>query len=749
MPKYCSQDISTKTYKNYIPSCEFIIKFIKKQKKPISFKELSKKMCLQDLNTIEGLRRRLRSMKHDGQLLFTKNKYYILTKNFLIQGKVIGHRDGYGFLRVEGQKDDFYLSTEQMKLCMHGDFVVAQIINTDRKGRKEARVIKIKKSRNKKIIGRYYINKLNGSFVIPEDSRLNFDIIIPLNLNLKAGENSIVLVRLLKRPTINDKAIGTIVEILGENMSTNIAINMAIRSHEIPYKWSSEAKLQINNLACHVSEKDIIGRIDLRKLPLITIDDEGAQDFDDAVYCEETYDGWRLWVAIADVSYYVRPGTPLDKEACLRGTSIYFPSQVIPMLPEILSNELCSLNPKVDCLCMVCEMNISSAGKLIDFKHYEAVMNSHARLTYDEAWNILKKQDNLYNRSSMIKNVLEKLYKLYKILERARQDRGGISFETSEIKFIFNSENNIDQIKRIFRNEVHKIIEECMILANFASASFVEKSKEPTLFRDHDGPSDDSIKNFNVVLNELGIIFSRGRKIKPIDYSLLLMKISTRPDAEMLQIMILRSMKQATYDPKNRGHFGLALNSYTHFTSPIRRYPDLILHRIIKYLLYKEKRKTNDLFINNGDYHYSNKEMIKLGYQCSINERRADEAVREVADWLKCYFMKKKIGEIFDGIIFSVTNFGLFVRLNEFFIEGLIHISTLKKDYYKFDAISQRLIGESSGDIYRLGDEVKVYISSVNMKERRIDFILISSKKILNKKITIQNKNIENTSILN
>ncbi|PPI87814.1 ribonuclease R [Candidatus Pantoea edessiphila] len=711
--------------KKSIPSRKFIISFFKKKNKPIGYKELAKEMCLKNINNFEALRRQLRAMKRDGQLLFTRSQYYILPKNFnLIKGRVIGHRDGYGFLRVDGKKDDFYLSSEQMKLCIHGDFIIAQLIEIDRKGRKEARVIKVQKSRSKRIIGRYF-RKLEHGFVVPDDNRLNFNIIIPLKFNLNANQNSIVVVEILHRPTVHNKAIGKIIEILGDSMGTNLAINIAIRSHEIPYTWSSEVQLQLNKFSHKLTQQSKVGRVDLRKLPLITIDDADARDFDDALYCEKTCNGWRLWVAIADVSYYVRPGTPLDKEAYLRGNSVYFPSKVIPMLPELLSNELCSLNPNIDCLCIVCEMNISSKGRLTDFKHYEAIMKSHARLTYNEALDILQDHSKLNDRHLSLKNILENLYKLYQVLATARKNRGGISFETSEIKFIFNSENRIENIKRVFRNDIHKIVEECMILANFASASFVEKSKEPVLFRYHDCPSVDSIKNFHHVLNELGIKLSGGNQPKPIDYSLLLMEISKRPDADMLQIMLLRSMKQAIYDPQNRGHFGLALTSYAHFTSPIRRYPDLLLHRVIKYLLYKEKK---NISINHGSHHYNIKEMIKLGYQCSLTERRADEAVRDVSDWLKCDFMRKKIGKTFDGVVFSITNFGLFVRLNEFLIEGLIHISTLKKDYYKFDTICQSLIGESSGYVYRLGDAVKVYITSVNMDQRRIDFTLIASE---------------------
>ncbi|PPI86443.1 ribonuclease R [Candidatus Pantoea edessiphila] len=743
MLKYFSQKREIKQNQNSIPSRKFILDFLKKQKKPISHKKLIKKICLQDVTKFKALNRRLYAMKRDGQLLLTYRKQYTVPKNFnLIKGKVIGHRDGYGFLRVEGQKDDFYLSTEQMKFCIHGDIILAQIIKTDRKGRKEVRVIRIQKSKNKKIIGRY-IKQIGSSFVIPNDNRLPFNITIPSKYNLNANENSIVIAELLNRPTHNHKANGKITEILGEKMDVNLAINIALRSHEIPYNWSNEAKLQINNFSHKLTETDKIGRIDLRKLPLITIDDETARDFDDALYCEKMYSGgWRLWVAIADVSYYVRPGTPLDKEAYLRGNSVYFPSQVIPMLPEILSNDLCSLNPKVDCLCIVCEMNISSKGKLTSFKHYEAIMNSHARLTYNEAWNILQGDNQLHNQYKLLKNILSDLHYLYKVLEQDRHKRGGIYFENSDVKFIFNTENSIKNIKRVFRNDIHKIVEECMILANFASARFVEKSKVPILFRDHDRPTNDSIKNFYIVLNELGISLKKREEEKPtsIEYSLLLKKIANRPDSEMLQMMLLRSMKQAIYDPKNRGHFGLALNVYTHFTSPIRRYPDLLLHRVIKYLLYKEKR--DNLFKDNGGYKYNIKEMIKLGYQCSLTERRAEEAVRDVSDWLKCDFMRNRIGKIFEGVIFSITNFGLFVRLNEFFIEGLIHISTLTKDHYTLDTICQRLTGKSSGCVYSLGDTVKVSITAVNMDARKIDLTLISYCSVFSETRNIKRKNM-------
>ncbi len=471
------------------------------------------------------------------------------------------------------------------------------------------------------------------------------------------------------------------------------------------------------------------GRVDLRSLPLVTIDGEDARDFDDAVYCEKKRGGgWRLWVAIADVSYYVRPGTPLDAEARSRGTSVYFPSQVVPMLPEVLSNGLCSLNPQVDRLCMVCEMTISSKGRLTGYKFYEAVMSSHARLTYTKVWHMLQGDQELREHYAPLVKHIEELHNLYKVLESAREERGGISFESEEAKFIFNAERRIERIEQTQRNDAHKLIEECMILANISAARFVEKAQEPALFRIHDKPTTEAITSFRTVLAELGLELPGGNKPEPRDYAELLTSIADRPDAEMLQTMLLRSMKQAVYDPENRGHFGLALQSYAHFTSPIRRYPDLSLHRAIKYLLAKEQgHKGNST--ETGGWHYSMEEMLQLGQHCSMTERRADEATREVSDWLKCDFMQDQVGNIFSGVIASVTGFGFFVRLNDLFIDGLVHVSSLDNDYYRFDQVGQRLIGESGGQTYRLGDRVEVRVEAVNMDERKIDFTLISSER--------------------
>lgn len=720
------QEREAEKYANPIPSRECILDHLFHREKPASREELTHELHIEGEEQQEALRRRLRAMERDGQLVFTRRQCYALPERLdLLKGMVIGHRDGYGFLRVEGQKNDLYLSSEQMKTCIHGDIILAQPLGTNRKGRREARVVRVLVPKTSQIVGRYFTDAGVG-FVVPDDSRLSFDILIPPEDINGARMGFVVVVELTQRPTRRTKAVGKIVEVLGDNMGTGMAVDMALRTHEIPWIWPESVERETAGLQEEVPETAKQGRVDLRNLPLVSIDGEDARDFDDAVYCEKKrVGGWRLWVAIADVSYYVRPQTALDNEACNRSTSVYFPSQVIPMLPEVLSNGLCSLNPQVDRLCMVCEMTISSKGRLTRSTFYEAVMRSHARLTYTKVWHILQGDGELCSQYAPLVKHLEALHHLYNALDQARTSRGGISFESEEAKFIFNAERRIERIEQTERNDAHKFIEECMILANISAARFVEKAGEPALFRIHDRPGNDAIAAFRSVLAELGLELSGGSKPEPRDCAGLLASIADRPDREMLQTMLLRSMKQAVYDPENRGHFGLALQHYAHFTSPIRRYPDLLLHRAIKYLLAKEQGHSTET----GGWHYSMEEMLQLGQHCSMAERRADEATREVADWLRCDFMQDQVGQVFKGVIASVTGFGFFVRLDELFIDGLVHVSSLDNDYYRFDQIGQRLIGEPGGQTYRLGDRVDVRVEAVNMDERKIDFTLIASER--------------------
>lgn len=714
-------------YESPIPSREYILAHLEKRETPASREALSKELDLTREEQLEALRRRLRAMERDGQLIFTRRQCYALPERLdLLRGTVIGHRDGYGFLRIESSKDDLYLSAEQMKMAIHGDVVLAQALGADRKGRREARIVRVLVPKNSQIVGRFFMNAGTG-FVVPDDSRLSFDILVPAAAVNGAHVGYMVVVELTQRPIHRTKAVGKIVEILG--VGTSMVVDIALRTHEIPHNWPPQVEAQVSDLSEQVPEMAKKGRVDLRKLPLVTIDGEDARDFDDAVYCEQKHGGgWRFWVAIADVSYYVRPRTALDDEARNRATSVYFPSQVIPMLPEVLSNGLCSLNPKVERLCMVCEMTLSAQGRLSTSKFYEAVMSSHARLTYNNVWRILQGDQVLRENYHPLVKHLEELYAMYHVLDQGRAKRGSIAFETEEAKFIFNAERRIERIEPTVRNDVHKLIEECMIMANVAAARFVEKHNEPVLFRVHDRPSDDHISALRSVLSELGLTLGGGNKPQPKDYATLMDEVAERPDHEMLQTMLLRSMKQAIYDPENRGHFGLALASYGHFTSPIRRYPDVALHRAIKYQLAKEQHgELKERWTSTGGWHSEFEEMLQLGAHCSMAERRADEATRNVADWLKCDYMQDHVGAVFSGIIASVTGFGFFVRLNDLFIDGLVHVSSLDNDYYRYDNIGQRLIGESSNVVYRLGDTVEIRVEAVHMDERKIDFALVSS----------------------
>lgn len=713
-------------YDSPIASRELILAYLKEIDKPASLDAIAKAMKLYSEEQQSALHRRLRAMERDGQVVFTRRKCYALPEKLaMVKGLVLGHRDGYGFLRVEGEKEDYYLPPDQFKLVLHGDTVLAQPLSNKYRGKREARIVRILEPRNHFIVGRYFIEQGIG-FVVPDDSRLSFDILIVEKSDKMIRMGSVVVVELLKRPEKRIKALGQIIEILGENMETDLAIEIAIRNHDLKHTFSEDVEKQIADFNEDVPEQAKVGRIDLRHLPLVTIDGEDARDFDDAVYCEKKRGGgWRLWVAIADVSYYVRPGTYLDKEALARSTSVYFPSRVIPMLPEVLSNGLCSLNPQVDRLCMVCEMTISARGKLTGYKFYEAVMNSHARLTYTKVHNILNGNESLREQYQSLMPHLMNLYALFQVLEQSRQLRGAIGFDSPEPKFIFNANKRIERVEMAERNEAHKMIEECMIMANVAAAKFVEKAKIPSLYRVHDEPDQDRTNNLRAILNELGLTLTGGDKPEPHDIATLMTNIAARPDHEMIQTLILRSMKQAVYDPENRGHFGLALHEYAHFTSPIRRYPDLLLHRSIKWLIAQQSPQSEKI----GGYRYNLEEMLFFGQQCSMAERRADEAVRDVVDWLKSDFMQDHVGEVYQGIISSITNFGFFVRLDDLYIDGLVHVSSLENDYYFYDGARHRLVGETSGYIYRLGDKVTVKVEAVNLEEHKIDFSLISSER--------------------
>ncbi|BCN25292.1 ribonuclease R [Vibrio alfacsensis] len=728
-------DRESQNYENPIPSREFITEFLQQAGVPMNRNDLFEALKLDGEDQYEGLRRRLRAMERDGQLVFTRRQCYALPEKLeMVKGYVIGHKDGHGWVRPEGsvgKDNDIVLPHHQMKHIIHGDYVLVQPTDNSKRGRREGRLVRVLEERKTQIVGRFFL-EYGYSYVVPDDSRISQDILIPNEHKAGARMGNVVVIEITDRGARSRGMMGKVIEVLGENMAPGMETQIAIRTHQIPHDWPEAVDKQIANLGEEVPEEAKVGRVDLRDLPLVTIDGEDARDFDDAVFCEKKKSGgWRLWVAIADVSYYVRTDTALDKEAINRGNSVYFPSQVVPMLPEVLSNGLCSLNPQVDRLCMVCEMTISETGKLSGYKHYEAVMNSHARLTYSKVGAILEGDEDLRLRYHKLVPHLEELHSMYKVLKEARDNRGAIEFETVEAKFIFNADRKIESIEPVIRNDAHKIIEECMILANIASASYVEKAKEPALYRVHESPGELRLQGFRDFLGELGLNLGGGLEPSPTDYADLVKQIAERQDKELIQTMLLRSMKQAVYNADNAGHFGLALKRYAHFTSPIRRYPDLLLHRAIKYLIAKEEGRNQDRWTPTGGYHYSFDDMDFYGEQCSMTERRADDATREVADWLKCEYMQDHVGDELDGVIANVTSFGFFVRLTELHIDGLVHISTLANDYYQFDPIGQRLIGESFGNIYRLGDAVKVKVLAVNLNDKQIDFELIETSRKL------------------
>ncbi len=719
-------DQEPKIYEHPVPDREFILAFIEKHGKPITRDALFNAFSLSSDEEAEGLRRRLKAMERDGQLVWCRNATYGLPDKLnLAKGKVIGHKDGFGFLKTEDEGKDLFLPNHQMRFLFHGDTILAQPVKVDSRGRTEARFVRLLEARQETIVGRYFVED-GVSSVIPDDSRINQEIIIQKENNGGARHGQIVVVEILQRPKARFTATGKITEVLGQDMEPGMEVEIALRTHDIPHEWPEGLDKELEPFGEFVPEEAKKGRVDLRDLPLVTIDGEDARDFDDAVFCQkEPGGGWRLWVAIADVSYYVRKGTILDKEAINRGNSVYFPDQVIPMLPEVLSNGLCSLNPQVDRLCMVSEMVISQSGQLTDYKFYEAVMNSHARFTYTKVAAILQGDQPLREQYQPLVPHLEELEHLYKAFKKARHIRGGMEFETLEVRFLFNEARKIDAIVPLVRNDAHKIIEECMIQANVASARLIGAADAAALFRVHETPSEEKLANFRSFLAELGLSLGGGDKPAPRDYADLAETFADREDSELLQTMLLRSMKQAVYQDENLGHFGLALEEYSHFTSPIRRYPDLILHRAIKYIVkHQEAGQLKQKWTETGGYHYQHDEMGYLGEHCSMTERRADDATRDVADALKCEYMQDHIGDTMVGTIAAVTNFGFFVRLNDIHIDGLVHVTGLVSDYYIFDAGKQTLKGERTGRVYRIGDVLEVKVLSVNLDDKKIDFEL-------------------------
>lgn len=712
-------------YENPIPSRELILQLIEEIGRPLRRKEIARAFSLAGEDQLEALRRRLRAMERDGQLIFNRAQQYCLVNSRdLIAGRIIGHPDGFGFIKPDDGSDDLFLSPREMDQLIHNDRAVVRVSGIDKKGRREGAVVEIIERNTHQVVGRLYKER-GFTYVVPDIKNIAQTVLIEKGDAGKAKVGQIVVAEILEQPTKLRQPIGRVIEVLGDHMAPGMEIEMAIRSYELPNQWPDELLKEIKPLKDEVPESAKQNRVDLRDIPLVTIDGEDARDFDDAVYCQKTSTGWKLLVAIADVSHYVQINTALDKEAQNRSTSVYFPERVIPMLPEILSNGLCSLNPDVDRLCMVCELYISQQGKVFRSRFFEAVMRSHARLTYTNVAKVLVEGDKkLAKQYKALMPHLQELYALYKVMRKSREERGAMDFDTQETRIIFGPNRKIEKIVPVVRNDAHKLIEECMITANMAAARFLNRKKMPKLLRIHDGPTSDKLLSLRSFLGELGLRLGGGVKPTPLDYMHLVDSIQGRPDAHLIQTVLLRSMSQAVYSPELKGHFGLALEAYAHFTSPIRRYPDLLVHRAIRHCL---QDKTPESFP------YGLPDMEKLGEHCSANERRADDATRDVISWLKCEYMIDKVGEEFPGIISSVTSFGLFIELTEIYVEGLVHISNLAQDYFHFDPTSHQLLGEKTGIRYRLGDSVRVKVVRVDLDEKKIDFELVHKQAALSK----------------
>ena len=707
-------------YAQPIASREHILDVINDVEHPVDRDDLAGLLGIQTEDGLEALRRRLNAMTRDGQLVRNRRDCYALADRLdLVAGRVIGHQDGYGFLVTEDASDDVYLSARQMRALFHGDRALVRITGMDRRGRREGSVVEVIRRNTHKLVGRFY-NESGVTFVSPDSKRLPQEIAVPAGETGGAVHGQIVTVEIIEQPSKRSPPVGRVIEVLGDHMAPGMEIDIAIRSHDMPLAWSSAVEEEIAGLGAEVPARAKRNREDLRALPLVTIDGADARDFDDAVYCERTPGGWRLLVAIADVSHYVHTGTALDREALERGNSVYFPERVIPMLPEILSNGLCSLNPDVDRLCLVCEMIIKRDGSLLRSRFFDGLMRSHGRLTYDEAAAIMVDRDGPARRQrEPLAAHLDELYRLYQALRGARTRRGAIDFETTETRIIFGADRKIERIVPLVRNDAHKVIEECMIAANVAAARLLERHGMPTLYRVHAVPAAEKITDLQEFLNELGLGLRGGARPTARDYSALLEQVRGRPDEHLINTVLLRSMPRAEYSPVNIGHFGLAHEHYVHYTSPIRRYPDLLVHRAIRHVLAGKKAKT---------FHYSAAAMVDLGEHCSATEQRADEATRDAVDWLKCEYMLDKVGETFSGIITATTSFGIFVELRDIYVEGLVHVTALGDDYYHYEPTRHWLIGERTRRMFRLGDEVTVKVVQVNLDERKIDFELGEGK---------------------
>ena len=698
-------------YEHPLPSREWIIELLEQKGVPSKIEVLARELSITE-EEYEFFERRLKAMARDGQVLINRRGAVCAADKLdLVKCRVEAHKDGFGFaVPLTPTKDgDFVLYERQMRGIMHGDIVTVRPAGIGRKGRREGTVLDIVERAQSKVVGRFYMDR-GVAILEAEDKRLNQSIVLEPDsvAHFKPESGQVIVGEIETYPEQNRPAVAKIIEVLGDYADSGMEIEIAVRKHHLPYQFSEACAKAAKKIPDHVRKSDLKGRVDLRDLPLVTIDGETARDFDDAVFAEKIGRNYRLVVAIADVSHYVRPDDAIDTDAQERSTSVYFPRRVIPMLPENLSNGICSLNPDVERLCMVCDMVITYAGNIKEYRFYPAVMRSHARLTYNQVWDWIS--DDLDHPH---KAQIDTLYKLFKILQKKRFERGAVEFESVETQMLFDDNGKIEKIVPVVRNDAHKLIEECMLAANVCAAEFLIKNKHTALFRNHLGPTPEKLATLREQLGLLGLQLGGGDNPTPKDYAALAEQFKGRPDAELLQVMMLRSMQQAVYEPHCDGHFGLAYEAYAHFTSPIRRYPDLTVHRAIKAVL-------------NQQTYTPSKNWQALGVHTSFCERRADDASRDVENWLKTYYMRDKVGEIFEGKISGMTNFGLFVTLDGIHIDGLVHISDLGEDYFNFRPEIMAIEGERSGIRFNMGDKVSVRVARADLDTSKIDLTLIS-----------------------
>jgi len=694
-------------YDNPLPSREWILTVLEREGVPVSQPELERLLGIEPAEQ-DAFDRRLNAMQREGQLMRNRRgAICIPNKLDLIRGRVQGHPDGFGFLVPDEGGPDLFLSPAEMSKVLHGDRALVRESGVDRRGRREGSIVEVLERGHQRVVGR--LHEEHGiCFVVPEDKRISQDILVPREALNGAKVGQVVVVQIVQQPDRHVKPVGHVTQVLGGYADPGMEVEIALRKHELPYEFSEPARASARQLPQAVRKQDLAGRRDLRELPLVTIDGETARDFDDAVLCRPEGKLFRLWVAIADVSHYVEHAGALDLDARERGNSVYFPRRVIPMLPKELSNGLCSLNPDVDRLCMVCELVVDARGNIAHYQFYPAVMHSHARLTYTAVAAALGGAGDAVAPGLLPH--LQHLQRLFQVLAKARKQRGAIDFETVETRMDFDEQGKIRGIAPVPRNDAHRLIEECMLAANVCASDILQRNGHTALYRIHEGPTPEKLADLREFLREFGLQLSGGDEPHAKDYAKLLDRIRDRPDCQLLQTVLLRSLQQAVYSPRNVGHFGLAYESYTHFTSPIRRYPDLLIHRAIKAVLAGES--------------YQPGNWSELGEHCSQTERRADEATRDVEAWLKCYYMRERVNESFSATISGVAGFGIFVALDQVYVEGMVHISELGNDYYHFDASRHQLLGERTRRRFRLGDRVQVRLVRADLETTRLDFVL-------------------------